>query len=94
MSNTGGVEDTDRDIVADLNDTSLTDGHAQLLDVYNDIHKARLKKLVNGELGKFDHYHCWFCQKHFKKLSFFKGFPENQWLKQDPELKKELFSHE
>lgn len=90
LSNTGGAEDGEHDVVADLNKVSLTEAHSRLLDVYNNIHKVRLKKMGEGTLTKSDSFHCWFCLKHFKKLTYMKNHLNNPWVQTDPELKQEL----
>jgi MoaA/NifB/PqqE/SkfB family radical SAM enzyme len=90
LSNTGGPDDQERDVVADLNRVSLTKAHMMLMDAYNDIHKARLIKIGEGTMTKADSFHCWFCLKHFKKLTYMKNHLNNPWVKQDDELHQEL----
>ncbi len=93
LSNTGGMGDEARDVVADLNKVTLAEGHARLLDVYNDVHKARLHKMHAGGLQGMDNYHCWFCMKHFKKLNYMKNFPNHPWVKGDSEVNREVADH-
>jgi MoaA/NifB/PqqE/SkfB family radical SAM enzyme len=90
LSNTGGEDDTAQDVVADLNKVPLAVGHQKLLDVYNEIHKSRLQKMNEGKLSKLDSFHCWYCLKHFKKVSFMKKHTDNAWVQQDPELKAQF----
>jgi len=90
ISNTGGPEDGEHDVVADLNKVTLTQGHQMLMDAYNGIHKARLQKIGDGTMTKADSYHCWFCMKHFKKLTYMKNYMNNPWVQMDPELQEEL----
>lgn len=90
LSNTGGAGDGEHDVVADLNKVSLAEAHSMLLDTYNGIHKARIKKIGEGTMTKADNYHCWFCMKHFKKLTYMSKHLDNPWIQQDPDMLKEL----
>lgn len=90
LSNTGGEGDKELDVVADLNQTSLVAAHKELLEVYNQIHFARLDKIAAGTMSKADSFHCWFCLKHFKKLTYMKNYMNNPWVQSDPELRAQL----
>ena len=83
LSNLEGREG-EVDVVGDLNNISLEDAHKNLLQAYQSIFDARLRKMKDGTKHDLDNFHCWFCMKHFKKVEWMKEFPDNEWVQQDP----------
>lgn len=78
----GGVDD--EDVVADLNVTPLETAHMQLLRKYFELFEERLSNMRKGTLSDLDHFHCWHCLKHFKKVEWMRKYPENEWVRSDP----------
>lgn len=76
-----------KDIVANLNRTSLFTAHKRLLDRTNELNKKRIDALEKGKLGKLDFFHCWYCLKQFNKIEWIKVLKENEWAKADPGFK-------
>ncbi len=77
----------EEDVVADLSKETLEEGHQKLLQAYNQLFSAKLKKIGDGSQHDLDHFHCWNCMKHFKKAEWMRDHPENEWVQQDPYFK-------
>jgi MoaA/NifB/PqqE/SkfB family radical SAM enzyme len=91
LSNMEG-DNPESDLVNDLNETPLEEAHKNLLKTYQGIFDARLEKMQDGTFQDLDHFHCWSCQKHFKKVDWMREYPDNEWVKADayfraPEVK-------
>lgn len=71
------------DVIADLNRTSLQDAHRMVLESYQGIYDARIRKFEEG-MPDIDNFHCWTCMKHTKKVEWMRDYPENEWVAQDP----------
>jgi MoaA/NifB/PqqE/SkfB family radical SAM enzyme len=57
-----------RDIVADLNEVSFSEGHARLVDLIHETQNAKLVSIRKKELtSEWDHFPCNHCLKSFDK---------------------------
>ncbi len=67
------------DIVGNLKEMDLYQAYQQMIDMVAKYKKNKIQRLAEGKLGKLDHYHCWYCLKHFKNVDWMKKFTKNPW---------------
>lgn len=72
------------EVVADLAELPLEQAHELLLDNYQQLFRARLRRLQQGTLHDLDNFHCWSCAKHYGKVDWMSAFPDNAWVRDDP----------
>lgn len=79
-----GAKDCQKDIVADLHNTSLADAHAKLLNMIHEILHERLQTFSRDSVCELDHFQCWQCLKRFQKIDWIKKYPSDPWVQGDP----------
>jgi MoaA/NifB/PqqE/SkfB family radical SAM enzyme len=68
-----------KDIVINLNETDFSEAFKVFVKSIKNFHYEKIEHHSAGKFRKSDYLPCWYCLNYFKKLDWFKKFPEIPW---------------
>jgi len=74
-----GAEERDADVLADLTQVSLAEGHKRFVQRWARFQMDKIDRVASGQFGELDYYPCWYCSKYFKKVGWMAACEDSEW---------------
>ncbi len=70
---------TGKDVIVDLNNTSLAEGLGFFVDEVGKLQRTKIAQVAEGRFSDNDQFPCFYCLKYFDKVPWLKDYQESPW---------------
>lgn len=74
-----GAEDREADVLADLTQVSLAEGHKAFVRRWAQFQVDKIDRVASGKFGELDYFPCWYCSKYFGKVGWMSQHQDSEW---------------
>ena len=73
----GGVGN--EDVVGNLGEMDFSELYERLVEENKGFHRNKIERESANGFRETDYFPCWYCENYFRKVDWFKRFPQNPW---------------